>query len=103
MFADNITTDISDFIEHFNEQSFNWVTWRGGSISEIFGIRHRFEPIYRNRDLIKEYAIGWCKSDNIPCRPKVGYISVMFETDFRRWWTHFTVKEFLACFPDIEL
>lgn len=89
---------MNNFIEHYHEQSFDWISWRGGSVTEMFGIRHRFEPLYRNGDIIRQYAIGWCGADNIPCRPKQGYIAVMFETDFRRWWTHFTVKEFDAIF-----
>ena len=89
------------FMEELNEQSFDWLTWRNGSILKIFGIRHRFEPIIRNKDIIRKYAVGYCRTDNIPCRPKPGYIAVMFDTNEQncnRWWTHFTENGFYGCF-----
>lgn len=90
------------FIQHFNEQSFDFLTWRNGSVLEIFGIKQRYEPICQNRDIIRKYATGWCKSDNIPCRPKMGQYAVMFETpnSCNSWWTHFTEREFEACFGE---
>jgi len=93
-------------VEHLNEASFDWLNWRNGSVLEIFDIRHRYEPIYRNRDLVRQYAVGYCKADNIPCRPKPGSMAVMFDTgreNWNPWWTHFTVREFTACFPEEEV
>ena len=91
------------FIQEYNEQSFDWLSWRNGSILKIFGIRHRYEPIRKNSELIRKYAVGYCKADNIPCRPKQGFIAVMFDTqedNCNPWWTHFTIKEFKFCFPE---
>jgi len=91
------------YIEHFNEQSFDWLTWRSGSIINNLRIPHRTELIVLNKNIIRKYAIGWCKADNIPCRPKVNHIAVMFNNDnINNWWTHLTIKEFKLCFPELE-
>lgn len=85
-------------IPRMNAACFDWLTWRSGSILEVFNIKHRYWSIKENRNVIRKYAIGYCDACRIPCRPKDGYIAVMFETDFRQWWTHFTAKEFKYCF-----
>lgn len=93
-------------MEWFNEASFDWLSWRNGSVLSVFNIKHRYGPIYTNRKLIRKYAIGYCRADNIPCRPKPGWIAVMFDTqqeNMNTWWTHFTIKEFQTCFPEIKL
>ena len=98
-----ITTSIVTYIEHFNGQSFDWLTWRSGSILQIFKIPHRTYAITANADLIRKYAIGWCDATKIPCRPKIGYIAVMFNTgELYNWWTHLTIKEFEICFPELK-
>jgi hypothetical protein len=92
------------YLEHMNEQSFDWLTWRSGSISEILKIPHRYETIVNNSHIIRQYAIGYCKADNLQCRPKSGYIAIMFNIgDFYNWWTHFTVNEFKRVFPEIKI
>lgn len=91
------------YIEHYNEQSFDWLSWRNGSLFYNLKISHRFEIIRFNVDIIRKYAIGYCIADNIPCRPKKGYIAVMFNTgNLENWWTHLTIKEFKLCFPELK-
>lgn len=91
------------FIQHYNEQSFDWLTWRSGSILQIFKIPHRTYAISVNKNLIRKYAIGWCNAANIPCRPKNGFIAVMFNTgEHYNWWTHLTKNEFEICFPELK-
>ena len=88
-------------IEHLNEQSFNWLSWRNGSLINTLRIPHRTEIIVLNKEIIRKHAIGYCKADNIPCRPKNGYIAVMFNNgEIENWWTHLTIKEFKLCFPE---
>lgn len=89
------------FITKMNPACFDWLTWRAGSILEIFNIKHRFSPISMNKNIIRKYAIGYCNGEYLLCRSKAGYIAVMFEKDFIQWWTHFTIREFNECFPDI--
>lgn len=91
------------YIQHYNEQSFDWLSWRNGSLIYTLKIPHRFEIIRFNVDIIRRYAIGYCGADTIPCRPKRGYIAVMFNTgDNDNWWTHLTIKEFVLCFPELK-
>lgn len=90
-------------LPRWDSSLFEWVTWRSGSITEVFNIPHRYPTITENADLLRKYAVAWCPSDMVPCRPKVGYISVMFELDDgRQFWTHLTEREFLKVFPDRE-
>jgi hypothetical protein len=88
------------FIHKMNSACFDWLTWRSGNILEVFNVKHRYYSIVENKSLIRKHAIGFCLSIYTPCRVKEGYVCVMFETDFRQWWTHFTVREFNACFPE---
>ena len=98
-----IIISIVIYIEHFNEQSFDWLTWRSGSIVGVLKIPHRTEMILANKSIIRKYAIGYCNADNIPCRPKKNHIAVMFNTgELYNWWTHLTTKEFKECFPELE-
>ena len=91
------------YIEHYNEQSFDWLSWRNGSLINTLRIPHRTEIIILNKTIIRKYAIGYCKADNIPCRPKSNHIAVMFNTgEVYNWWTHLTKKEFELCFPELK-
>ena len=95
--------DSITYIEHFNEQSFDWLSWRRGSLVWTLKIPHRTEIIVHNKSLIRKLAVGWCKADNLPCRPKKGYIAVMFNNnELENWWTHLTIKEFITCFPELK-
>lgn len=87
-------------LRKMHEQSFDWLSWKNGSLLRIFNIKHRAKYISLNKEIIREYAIGFCKADNIPCRPKKDYIAVMFFNDKGDWFTHFTKKEFDICFPE---
>jgi hypothetical protein len=62
----------------------------------------REDVIISNKGLIREYAIGWCHGENIVCRSKEDTIAVMFLTNEIEWWTHFEIKEFVACFPELK-
>ena len=98
-----ITIGGESLMEHMNEQSFNWLTWRNGSIFELLKIPHRTEILVLNKNIIKKYAIGYCKADNLPCRPKKDHVAVMFNTgDFDNWWTHLTTNEFKKIFFEIK-
>ncbi len=106
MYAEITIIDMNTFIQQFNEQSFDWLTWRNGSVLSIFKVKHRYGPICKNRETIRRYAIGYCKADNIPCRPKEGWVAVMFDTNQENcnpWWTHLTSREFNACFPGAKI
>ena len=88
-------------MEHFHEQSFTSSVWSGGNLTEMLKIPNREETIVDNKDVIRKNAVGWCKGENIVCRPKPNTIAVMFLTNETEWWTHLTIKEFKLCFPEL--
>lgn len=91
------------FIEHYNEQSFNWLSWRYGDLTSTLNIPCREYAIISNKHILRKHAIGWCKADNIPCRPKKNCVAVMFNTgELENFWTHLTEKEFKICFPELK-
>lgn len=80
---------------------FDWITWRSGSIWNIFKIRHRAVALLENKKLIRKYAIGYCNASQIPCRPKANHVAVMFDTgEGYTWWTHFKNYEFNTIFKE---
>lgn len=85
---------------NLNEQSFTFETWRNGNISELINKSCRKENLIQEKELIIKYAFGYCKADNIPCRPKKEYIAVMFfkKDSYDYWWTHFSKIEFEQIF-----
>ena len=87
-------------MEKFHQQSFDWLSWRNGDLYSMLKVSNRTRDIIDNKLLIRDKAVGYCESDDIPCRPKIGYVAVMFDGE---WWTHFTKEEFVGCFPEIEI
>ena len=86
-------------IRKLHEQSFDWLTWRNGSTVSVLKIPHRTNLLIANKNIIRKYAIGYCESDNIPCKPKVGQYAVMFNTgEYYDWWTHLRKEEFEIIF-----
>lgn len=80
-------------LEKMHGTSFDWLTWsRGGLIN--LGLRNRYKLIKDNLDIIRKYAIGYIQSEHCLCRPKEGYIAVMFLKDNEYFWTHLTKEEF---------
>jgi hypothetical protein len=78
---------------------FDFLTWRAGSPLDLIGYRHcRSSDLIRFRNIIKEYAIGYCHAEYIPCRPKIDCIAIMFEVDGRNFWFHVTSGEFAKIF-----
>ena len=90
-------------MEHYSGQCFDFLAWRRGSVEEILKIPHREKIIIYNRRIIRKYAIGYCKAENIPCKPKTNNIAVMFNTGGENWWSHLTIKEFEECFPELKI
>lgn len=84
--------------EQLDATQFDWVLWRSGNMLDVLGIRNRYNDILLNRKLILKHAIGYCKGENLICRPKNNHFAVMFLVNEIMFWTHFTEKEFNAIF-----
>ncbi len=88
-------------IEELAPWYFTFEYWRAGSLSE-FGIETRTYSITQSRNIIREYAIGYIKGENLWVRPKKNAVAVMFWYN-KHFWTHLTIYEFSICFPEVDL
>jgi hypothetical protein len=37
---------------------------------------------------LKKYAVGYCKGDSLPFRPRAGMVGIMCEKDGEKFWFH---------------
>jgi len=84
--------------ERMDSSYFDWLTWSAGSIGEMLHIQHREACVVAAQNILRKYAIGWCPAEQLPCRPKAGYVAVMFLFNDNTFWTHITNKEFEIVF-----
>lgn len=89
-------------IQHMHGTSFDWLTWSGGSLTNL-GITYNEVYIISMRHVIRKYAVGWIKGEEVLCRPKPNRVAVMFLKDDRFFWTHITGVEFAAVFPEVKV
>lgn len=78
---------------------FDGTVWRNGSIHEL-EIPCRYQTITSPEGIrtLKKYAIGWCKGENLNCRPKKNHIATMFFKDGNQFWFHLRTNEFYEVF-----
>ena len=84
-------------IERMNQDSFDWLTWRNGSLHDL-GVTYRTSEIIRSRKIILRYAVGYCRGHELICRPKKKHTGVMFFVNEMFFWTHLTNVEFEKIF-----
>jgi hypothetical protein len=65
------------FLEHWHETSFDWLTWSGGSLTNL-GVQYNSKHIAAYLHVLRKHAIAWCDGAKVLCRPKPGRIAVMF-------------------------
>lgn len=87
-------------LERMHSTSFDWQTWRSGSIADL-GIPCRKECIINKGKIIKQYAIGYLESESLYCRPKIDQIAIMLLKDNNQFWFHLRKDEFISIFGDI--
>ena len=84
-------------INRFSTAHFRWENWRAGSIQSL-GIPCRKECMINAANIIRKHAVGYCKSDNIKCRPKQNQIALMCHKDGEHFWFHMRKDEFNEVF-----
>ena len=52
-----------------------------------------FSPIPEIKDkelhvALRKYAVGWCKGDRLPYKPRTDLVGIMCEKDGERFWFH---------------
>ena len=72
---------------------FEWNLWRAGSIHDLITGPCRTMNIVSQRDLIKKYAVGWCKGESVTSRPKCGETTLMVHKDEKHFWFHLRNNE----------
>ena len=75
----------------------DWHCWRAGSPADLFLVC-REPQLIAMRNIIRTYAVGYCNSEHILCRPKLEHKAVMFFKDGINFWFHLTNKEFGVIF-----
>lgn len=81
--------------------SFDWIRWRHGTdVLQKFNIRCRHNSLVANRGVLTKYFVGWCNSESLLCRPRVGHIAVMMLVDGEFGWFHVTMREFEEIFTE---
>ena len=86
-------------IEELAPYYFTLEYWKNGSLIDL-GIYTRSKSIEDNRNIIRQYAIGYLDACKLWFRPKINQAAVMFWFNEKHFWTHLTKKEFLICFPE---
>lgn len=81
---------------------FTYDLWRSGSLTEL-GIKQREWSIKLHRQYVINMAVGFTEANKLHVRPKQDCIAVMFFAFDKHFWTHLTNKEFLICFPELEI
>ena len=78
---------------------FDFSTWRTNSI-HLLGVLCRYADITseRGKRILRRYAIGYCKGENLPCRPKSNEIALMCVKDRSKFWFHLRNDEFQKVF-----
>jgi len=85
-------------MERLDSSYFDWLTWRCGNPVELFSIACRSDELQAGSGVLQRYAVGWCPSEEVPCRPKTDHVSVMFCKDGSYGWFHLRRQEFEEIF-----
>lgn len=85
-------------LEYMHPDSFDWLSWSAGRIEDLGLECCRTQDIIRNKHIVKKYAIGFCPSNQLICRPKPSGFAVMFLKDENKFWTHLTEEEYIQVF-----
>jgi MoaA/NifB/PqqE/SkfB family radical SAM enzyme len=80
-----------------NPGNFDWLSWRGGSVKD-FGCSARWIDMTENKKKLKTFAVGWCLSEEVICRPKENQVAVMFQKGEDKFWFHMWKNEFYEVF-----
>lgn len=86
-------------IPEIDSLHFDWIRWRNGSPVDL-GILCQKESLITNKKILNKYAIGWCKAENLICRPKIDNKAVMFVVNEICFWFHLTNYEFGRIFDE---
>jgi hypothetical protein len=85
-------------LEKIDSSHFDWLAWRRGTPMDVWGIPCRTETLVANGPRLREAALGWCRGNAPPCRPKAGSVAIMYEKEGTTFWFHLRAHEAKAIF-----
>jgi len=85
-------------LEKIAIDSFDWLRWRNFDLYFCEKIICRDYDIILHKNILREYAIGYCEAEHLICRPKKNCFAVMFLKDDIFSWCHLTEHEFFTIF-----
>ena len=85
-------------IQKLSVYHFTHDKWRIDEPLYIFGIRWREEQIIARAKMLRQYAVGYCKGENLLIKPKKNTFAIMFFKDENHFWFHMTDREFQEVF-----
>ena len=86
-------------LEKLDPACFHWRNWSAGSIHDL-GLCCRFLDIIsaKGKKTLRKYAIGYCLSENLYCRPRINEVAIMCFKEGGYFWFHLRKKEFEIVF-----
>lgn len=75
---------------------FTWQRWRANEFFHCFGVSVRYS--YEVIEHVRKASVGFCRGENLVCRPKENKYAVMFWDGNKHWWTHLNYEEFVRIF-----
>jgi hypothetical protein len=83
-------------MEKLESSLFTWQEWRANEFFSCFGVSVRYS--WHVREKVRKAAVGYCKGENLVCRPKENHYAVMLWDGNDHWWTHLSHREFERIF-----
>jgi hypothetical protein len=80
-------------MQEIGPEQFTATRWRRCDLLAMLGCGHRTGDVLRFRRKLAALAVGWCRGERVPCRPKAGRIAVMFWCGDGHGWTHLLEQE----------
>lgn len=91
-------------IQSLDSSLFDWLKWRHRSVHEIFDQPFRLKYITSEygKMCFRRYAVGWCRGEELMCRPKEDHVGLMCFMNDEHFWFHLRNAEFDAIFGENE-
>lgn len=89
-------------LKKLSPELFSWSLWRSGTLLDLgLVLRDDVLCLPENIQILQKLAIGFCKGENLICRPKKDHYAVMFNSldNKVQFWTHLNRKIFNKVFP----
>lgn len=83
-------------VERLSSTVFTWSRWRRFDLFESLGMPARSTQILAYRSILRKHMVGYCRGEELLCRPKYNHYAVMFKKSNELMWCHLTQEEFYS-------